>query len=499
MYDNDLNQDLTYVERNPEVPMPEDNGKKKHKKEKKPGKGTGRSALNGLVFGLCAALIFCGVVAVGNRTFLKPAQQETVASAETAETTDATDKKADIPNTTTGTAQTVSQAGTGYSVSDIAKNCMPSIVAITTKGIEEVRSMFGTQQRESEGAGSGIIVGKNDTELLIATNNHVVSGAEEVSVCFDDSEDSVVSAKVKGTDSSNDLAIVSVALSDISDDILSNIKIATIGDSSSVQVGDQVVAIGNALGYGQSVTTGIVSALDREVTIDNVTSKLIQTDAAINPGNSGGALLNMKGELIGINSAKYASAEVEGMGYAIPVATAQPILDNLMTRETRDVVSEDEAGYLGVSVQDVSEEASSYYGIPSGAYLAAVEENGAAAKAGIKQGDIITKFDGLSFSSASELKSTIAYYKEGETVDVTYMRANNGEYEEHTVSVTLAKSEAAAKQNAQQKNSTDSQGGNPKDGLTVPDPDADQSEDQQQDESQYYGNMQDFFNEFFGY
>ena len=355
MYDNDLNQDLTYVERNPEVPMPEDNGKKKHKKEKKPGKGTGRSALNGLVFGLCAALIFCGVVAVGNRTFLKPAQQETVASAETAETTDATDKKADIPNTTTSTAQTVSQAGTGYSVSDIAKNCMPSIVAITTKGIEEVRSMFGTQQRESEGAGSGIIVGKNDTELLIATNNHVVSGAEEVSVCFDDSEDSVVSAKVKGTDSSNDLAIVYVALSDISDDILSNIKIATIGDSSSVQVGDQVVAIGNALGYGQSVTTGIVSALDREVTIDNVTSKLIQTDAALNPGNSGGALLNMKGELIGINSAKYASAEVEGMGYAIPVATAQPILDNLMTRETRDVVSEDEAGYLGVSVQDVSE------------------------------------------------------------------------------------------------------------------------------------------------
>ena len=223
-----------------------------------------------------------------------------MASAETAETTDATDKKADIPNTTTGTAQTVSQAGTGYSVSDIAKNCMPSIVAITTKGIEEVRSMFGTQQRESEGAGSGIIVGKNDTELLIATNNHVVSGAEEVSVCFDDSEDSVVSAKVKGTDSSNDLAIVSVALSDISDDILSNIKIATIGDSSSVQVGDQVVAIGNALGYGQSVTTGIVSALDREVTIDNVTSKLIQTDAAINPGNSGGALLNMKGELIQI-------------------------------------------------------------------------------------------------------------------------------------------------------------------------------------------------------
>lgn len=502
MYDNDLNQDLTYVERNPEIPMPEDNGKKKHKKEKKPGKGTGRSALNGLVFGLCAALIFCGVVAVGNRTFLKPAQQEAVAStaAATEDTTDTkTDsKQTDIPNTTTGAAQTVSQSGTGYSVSDIAKNCMPSIVAITTKGIEEVRSMFGTQQRESEGAGSGIIVGKNDTELLIATNNHVVSGAEEVSVCFDDSEDSVVSAKVKGTDSGNDLAIVSVALSDISDDILSNIKIATIGDSDSVSVGDQVVAIGNALGYGQSVTTGIISALDREVTIDNVTSKLIQTDAAINPGNSGGALLNMKGELIGINSAKYASAEVEGMGYAIPVATAKPILDNLMTRETRELASEDEAGYLGVSVQDVSEEASSAYGIPAGAYLAAVEENGAAAKAGIKQGDIITKFDGLSISGASELKSTIAYYKEGETVEVVYMRANNGEYEEHTVNVTLAKSEAIAKQNAQQKNSTDSQSGNPKDGLTVPNPDEEQEEEDQQDESQYYGNMQEFFNQFFG-
>ena len=436
MYDNDLNQDLTYVERNPEVPMPEDNGKKKHKKEKKPGKGTGRSALNGLVFGLCAALIFCGVVAVGNRTFLKPAQQETVASAETAETTDATDKKADIPNTTTSTAQTVSQAGSGYSVSDIAKNCMPSIVAITTKGIEEVRSMFGTQQRESEGAGSGIIVGKNDTELLIATNNHVVSGAEEVSVCFDDSEDSVVSAKVKGTDSSNDLAIVSVALSDISDDILSNIKIATIGDSSSVQVGDQVVAIGNALGYGQSVTTGIVSALDREVTIDNVTSKLIQTDAAINPGNSGGALLNTAGEVIGINSVKYSDTSVEGIGYAIPMDTAKPIIEELITKEK---VDESNSAYLGIAGVDVTSDVAKTYNMPTGVYVAQVMEGAAAEQAGIQKGDIITKFDGKDVTSMEELSSNMQYYAAGTTVDVVIERSSNGQYEEQTISVILGK------------------------------------------------------------
>lgn len=454
MYDNDLNQDLTYVERNSEVPMPEDNGKKKHKKEKKPGKGTGRSALNGLVFGLCAALIFCGVVAVGNRTFLKPAQQETVASAETAETTDATDKKADIPNTTTSTAQTVSQAGTGYSVSDIAKNCMPSIVAITTKGIEEVRSMFGTQQRESEGAGSGIIVGKNDTELLIATNNHVVSGAEEVSVCFDDSEDSVVSAKVKGTDSSNDLAIVSVALSDISDDILSNIKIATIGDSSSVQVGDQVVAIGNALGYGQSVTTGIVSALDREVTIDNVTSKLIQTDAAINPGNSGGALLNSKGELIGINTVKYSSEDVEGMGYAIPINTARPIINKLIKNEA---TSESEQAYLGVSGQTIDSSMASQFDMPSGVYVQQVIKSSPAQKAGISAGDVIVSFNGSNVSTMDGLKEKISNLKAGKKVKVVVKRQNQmGTYEKKTLTVTLGKKSDAPSTSSNSNNNSNS-------------------------------------------
>jgi serine protease Do len=232
------------------------------------------------------------------------------------------------------------------------------------------------------------------------------------------------------------------------------------------------------------------------VTIDSTTSKLIQTDAAINPGNSGGALLNMKGELVGINSAKFASEEVEGMGYAIPIATAQPILDNLMNRETRDLASDDEAGYLGVSVQDVSEEATENYGIPSGAYLSDIENGGAADEAGLKKGDIITKFDGISISSASELKSTIAYYKQGETVEVVYMRSDNGAYQEQTVSVTLAKSEAieeSRQQEAQEK---------AKQGLTVPGQDDSDSEAQDDTEQYYYGNdnsqMEEFFRQFFG-
>lgn len=374
MYE-DYNQneygDLTHMQMSPEAAAPQpENGKKKHKKEKKASHGAIKSAANGLVFGLCASLVFCGVVAVGNRTFLKPEETQTAAVSETEESKQtqiaSTETAKENASTENGVAQTSASSGS-FTVTEIAKNNKPSIVSITTKGVEEVRSMFGTQQYESEGAGSGIIVGQNDTELLVATNNHVVTGANEVSVCFNDSEDAVVSASVKGTDASNDLAIVSIPLESIDADILSSIKIATLGDSTSLNVGDQVVAIGNALGYGQSVTTGIVSALDREVTIENVTSKLIQTDAAINPGNSGGALFNMKGELIGINSAKFASASVEGMGYAIPLATAKPILDDLMSRETRELASANEAGYLGVTIQDVSEEASAYYDIPTGA------------------------------------------------------------------------------------------------------------------------------------
>ena len=457
------------------------------KREKGAGNGRLKSAVNGIVFGACAALVFCGIVAVGNRTFLKP---ETTSASSVAETGSETVR---IGNTQTQDSQTslpqasaTSGSGTGaLSISQIVDNCMPSVVSITTKGIEEVRSMFGTQQYESQGAGSGIIIGQNDTELLIATNNHVVSGAEEVSVCFNDaSEDAVVSAKVKGTDASNDLAIVAVTLADVDQEQLDQIKIATIGDSDSLAVGDQVVAIGNALGYGQSVTTGIVSALDREVNIENYTSKLIQTDAAINPGNSGGALLNMKGELVGINSAKFASEQVEGMGYAIPIATAKPILENLMNRETRELADEADAGFLGVSCQDVSEEAAKYYGMPTGAYIASVEDGSAAAAAGIQKGDIITKFDGLAIGSSSELRSTIAYYKQGEAVEVVYMRSNNGEYQENTTSVTLAKSEAIEKQK-QAKSENEEQQGDSKSSGNV---------------QEFYGDsgLKDFIERFYG-
>ncbi len=434
---------------------------KKEKKERKLLK----SALGGVIFGLCAGIVFLGIAFIGQKTVLKEKEEREVVL-ETTQTIP--EENAALPEESEKQDEALNTVAD--SISAIAQNCMPSVVAITTKNVDEIRSFWGTQQYESEGAGSGIIVGKSDTELLVATNNHVVAGAKEVSVCFNDNEETVVTAVVKGSDAANDLAVVAIKLSDITDEALSTIKIATIGDSSKLKVGDQVVAIGNALGYGQSVTTGIVSALDREVEIEDLDAKLIQTDAAINPGNSGGALLNMKGELIGINSAKFASELVEGIGYAIPIATAQPILDNLMNRATRELAG-DKAGYLGVSVQDVSEEASEYYGIPKGAYVESAEEGGGAAAAGIQQGDIIIKFDGITITSASDLGGMMAYYKKGEQVEVVYMRSNNGAYEEHTVTVTLAESKQAQEskqQESSQENPQEEQpeGQFPEDGFS---------------------------------
>ena len=320
---------------------------------------------------------------------------------------------------------------------------MASIVAITTVSVQQVQSMFfGTTEQEEEGSGSGIIVAQNDDELLVATNNHVVDGAETLSVCFtvdvEEPEDLVVEGQIKGTDPSNDLAVVAVKLKDIPDTVKSKIKVIEMGDSDQLKVGQQVVAIGNALGYGQSLTVGYVSALNREVTVDNVTNELIQTDAAINFGNSGGALLNTSGQLIGINSVKAAATGVEGMGYAIPINTASPILGDLMNRTTRSKVDTDEKGYMGITLVDVSDEAKEIYSMPSGAFVYSVEEGSAAEKAGIKKGDIITKFDGAAISSRDELLSRMDYYKAGETVDVVLSSANGGEYEERTVSITLA-------------------------------------------------------------
>ena len=330
-----------------------------------------------------------------------------------------------------------SESAEDTSVAGIAQAAMPSLVAITNKGVQEMQSMFGqTQAYESESSGSGIIIGKTDTELLMVTNNHVVSGARELSVGFID--ESVAEAAIKGTDADHDIAVIAVKLSDLSEDTLSAIKVIELGKSSDLQVGEQVVAIGNALGYGQSVTTGIVSALNRDVTIEGVTNTLIQTDAAINPGNSGGALLNMSGQLVGINSAKYSDTTVVGMGYAIPVDDVVEIIENLMNRQVRtDKVAETEQGYLGITGQDVTADVASAYDMPKGVYITSVESGSAAEKAGLKKGDIITRFDGTSVSTLSELKEQLSYYKNGEQVSVTYSTSESGQYTEQTADVTL--------------------------------------------------------------
>ena len=327
------------------------------------------------------------------------------------------------------------------SVSAIAEAAMPSLVAITNKSVQEMQSMFGqTKAYESESSGSGIIIGKTDTELLMVTNNHVVSGAQDLSVGFVD--ESVAEAAVKGTDADHDIAVIAVKLSDLSEDTLSAIKVIEIGSSSNLEVGEQVVAIGNALGYGQSVTTGIVSALNREVTIDNTANTLIQTDAAINPGNSGGALLNMSGQLVGINSAKYSDTSVEGMGYAIPVDDVVDIIENLMNRQVRtEKAAEGERGFLGISGQDVTSEVSQAYDMPKGVYITSVETGSAAEQVGLQKGDIITKFDGTSVSALADLKEQLAYYKTGEQVEITYSTRENGQYAEKTATVTLGQNQ----------------------------------------------------------
>ena len=350
-------------------------------------------------------------------------------------TVTATDKaELNIANAVSSNASNSGSSDTesAGSVSAIAQAAMPSLVAITNKSVREMQSMFGQSQAyESESSGSGIIIGKTDTELLMVTNNHVVSGAQDLSVGFAD--ESVAEATVKGTDADH-----AVKLSDLSEDTLSTIKVIEIGSSSDLEVGEQVVAIGNALGYGQSVTTGIVSALNREVTIDNTTNTLIQTDAAINPGNSGGALLNMSGQLVGINSAKYSDTTVEGMGYAIPVDDVVDIIENLMNRQVRtEKAAEGQQGYLGVSGQDVTSEVAQAYDMPKGVYITTVESGSAAEQAGLQKGDIITKFDGTSVSALSELREQISYYKAGEQVKITYNTQENGTYVEKTATVTL--------------------------------------------------------------
>ncbi len=349
----------------------------------------------------------------------------------------------------------IQRPGSG-DVTAIVQECMPSLVAITNVSIREVENFWGfgwynmPQQREQTSTGTGIVIGQNDTELLIVTNNHVIAGATNLTVLFsvDEGRDgaSAVEAQIKGTDASKDVGVIAVPLKDIPAETLNEIKVATIGDSSQLQVGEQVVAIGNALGYGQSVTTGIISALNRDVTLQNddgslINNSLIQTDAAINPGNSGGALLNMNGEVIGINEAKYSSSYVEGVGYAIPISDVEGIIGDLKTMTIRPEVDAEKIGYLGINCQDVTEEISKQYDMPVGIYLKSVVSGCAADNAGLKRGDILTRFDGIGVSTYDSLRERLQYYEAGETVEVTVMSPENGEYVEKTVTVTLSSKE----------------------------------------------------------
>ena len=414
---------------------------KNNKNAAKWAKKIGAVALSAVLFGGVAGGVFTGVTyATGATAKAQATQTESDSSQQTTTTK--------LQTTTASTSTTSSTSSGSMDVTSIVQSAMPSIVAITNKSVQEVQNYFsmfsrggGTQEQEVESQGSGIIIGQNDSELLIATNNHVVEGADTLSVCFAD--DNACEATVKGTDSDNDLAVIAVKLSDISDDTMSQIKIAEIGDSDQLQVGEQVVAIGNALGYGQSVTTGIVSAVNRQLEDSNSENGFIQTDAAINPGNSGGALLNMQGQVIGINSAKLASTEVEGMGYAIPVSTASPIFEDLMNRQTRTKVSSDQAAALGIKGQTVDSSIAEAYGIPQGVYVAEVEQGSAAEKAGITAGSVITKFDDTTIESMDDLKSRLEYYVAGETVDLVVKIADNGSYVEKTLTITLDKADTS--------------------------------------------------------
>ncbi|MCD8337831.1 MAG: trypsin-like peptidase domain-containing protein [Lachnospiraceae bacterium] len=347
-------------------------------------------------------------------------------------------------------SSSTSSSGT-LTVAEVAAKALPSVVTITNTSVTELENYYGgyygyfygygsdsgeTTTYESVSVGSGIIIGENDTELLILTNYHVVEDATELSVGFID--ESAAEAVVKGTDASIDIAVVAVQLDDISSDTMSEIAIAEIGDSDSLQLGEQVVAIGNALGYGQSVTTGIVSALNRTIELDSYTAEMIQTDAAINAGNSGGPLLDMNGRVIGINSAKAADTGVEGMGYAIPISDVTSIIEDLMNKKTRtETVSEDESAYIGITGQEVSSEMSSVYGIPEGIYITEVAEDSPASAAGLQAGYIITKFDSTSVSSMTDLKNLLAYYAGGETVEIVVSYQSNGTYIEETIELTL--------------------------------------------------------------
>ena len=406
----------------------------KPKKEKKPGKAAGvfkkilLAAVLGIFFGTCAGAAFYGF----NRYFgVASTPQITQGTAlDKQDTTDLTKEK-ETEASTSNTVNTEVSKVIESDISEVVESVMPSMVSVTNKSIVNYNYWGRVFSEEQEGRGSGIIVGQNDTELLIVTNYHVIDGANSLEITFTD--DQVYQAEVKGTNKNMDLAVVAVKLADMEESTLSEIKIATLGDSDSLKLGEPVIAIGNALGYGQSVTNGIVSALDREIEMeDGSTGTFVQTNAAINPGNSGGALLNYNGEVIGINSSKIGGSTVEGMGYAIPISSAKPIIAELMLKDTKTRVSnEDDIGYIGIQPANVAD------GMPAGVYVAKVYEGTPAEEAGIRTGDIIVGIDGEEITEYADLQKALTYLPGGTHTEIDIKRYGANGFEDVTVEITL--------------------------------------------------------------
>lgn len=400
----------------------------------------GKVATYAVVFGLVGGITFEGVNYTAGRLTGNAAVESTASPASK------------LKMTSTSASGSDETSGT---VSGVAANVLPSIVAIDVTVQEQTQDVFGrTYSQEGSGSGSGIIVAQDDDNLYIATNNHVVKDATSVSVKFND--DSVYTASVKGTDTDSDLAVVEIPMKDLSSDTKNNIKVATLGDSTKVKIGEQSIAIGNALGYGTSVTVGYISAVDREVASEDVNMKLLQTDAAINPGNSGGALVDDEGKVIGINSSKYSDTSVEGMGFAIPISTAIPIINDIIDAQQ---VSEDEQAHLGIKGTDVSSELSQYYNMPEGIYVGKVTQDSPAGKAGIKTGDVIVKFNGTETTTMDGLKDRLGRCKAGDTVEVVVKRADNGDYKEVTVKVKLGKKSDSTDEDSSDSGQSNDQSG----------------------------------------
>lgn len=445
MYENDMYgySDNDQEKIGSEMPVREP-GKKP---DREPGRKTGLgqkillSISLGLLFGLFAGAGFYGVAQATNS--FQRYKDEAGAEILTQESTQENAQPGDETTAETVDASKVKEAGSSVvyvpgdsNVTSIVKEVMPAMVSIINQYTETSNFWGQTYTEELSASGSGIIVAQKDDELLIVTNQHVVADANQLLVTLSDGTEA--EAKIKGSDADMDLAVIAIKTADLDNDTLNAISIATLGDSDNLELGEQVIAIGNALGYGQSVTVGYISALDREIELEDGSKKsFIQTDAAINPGNSGGALLNAAGEVIGINSNKIGGTSIEGMGYAIPITAANPIIADLMARQTRDKVDQDQVGYLGISYQEVTDQFSTMYGMPKGIYVVSVLENSGASRAGIMKGDVITKFDGVKTSTFSELQNALQYYAVGDTVQVTVMRPENGEYVEKILTVTL--------------------------------------------------------------